>query len=62
MNSAHLERNQSVYEDEDYLKGEKEIFVWGADKFALLIEEIKGIPNKRLLISALSLVWAVPNT
>ena len=47
MNSAHLERNLRVYEDEDYLKGEEAIFVWGADKFALLIEEIKGIPNKQ---------------
>ena len=46
MNSAHLERNLSVYEDEDYLKGEKEIFVWGADKFALLIEEIQGNPKQ----------------
>ena len=47
MNSSQLERNLNVYEDKDYLKGEKDISVWGADKFALLIEEIKGIPNKQ---------------
>ena len=47
MNSSQLKRNLNVYEDKDYLKGEKEIFVWGADKFALLIEEIDRIPNKQ---------------
>ena len=49
MNSSHLERNLKVYEDEEYLEEEKGIFVWGGDKFALLIEEINGIPNKHTI-------------
>ena len=36
MNSSQLERNLNVYEDKDYLKGEKDISVWGADKFAFV--------------------------
>ena len=47
MKSVHLERNLSVFNDDDRISEEGEFFRWQADKFALLVEQVEALPCKR---------------
>jgi 2-polyprenyl-3-methyl-5-hydroxy-6-metoxy-1,4-benzoquinol methylase len=49
MRSAQLERNLKIYQDEAHIAAEEDFFRWQADKFALLVEEIGRLPEKRLI-------------